>query len=123
MSSEDPTQNYPSPESYETRNELKQMLFEVLREVLAQEVTPRFDQIESRLDKSSPALKQWNVFKKNSYGIFAFPNSKPRAGCLIWNIPKRVNQRNKSFSNPPVRQRRSGLIDLARMGGGITSYV
>lgn len=57
MSSEDPTQNYPSPESYETRNELKQMLFEVLREVLAQEVTPRFDQIESRLDKIESRLE------------------------------------------------------------------
>lgn len=56
MSSEDPTQNYPSPESYETRNDLKQMLFEVLREVLAQEVAPRFDQIESRLDRIESRL-------------------------------------------------------------------
>lgn len=57
MSGEDPTRNYPSPENYETRNELKQMLFEVLREVLAQEVTPRFDQIESRLDKIESRLE------------------------------------------------------------------
>ncbi|MBI4752231.1 MAG: hypothetical protein HY774_27400 [Acidobacteria bacterium] len=56
MSSEDPTRNYPSPESYETRNDLKQMLFEVLREVLAQEVIPRFDKIESRLDKIESRL-------------------------------------------------------------------
>lgn len=57
MSSEDPTRNYPSPENYETRNDLKQMLFEVLREVLAQEVTPRFDKIESRLDRIESRLE------------------------------------------------------------------
>ena len=67
MSSEDPTQNYPSPENYEARNELKQMLFEVLREVLAQEVTPRLDKIESRLEAvergQKELLRDFRLFK------------------------------------------------------------
>ncbi|MBI4748987.1 MAG: hypothetical protein HY774_10895 [Acidobacteria bacterium] len=47
--SEDPTKNYPPPESYQTRNDLRQMLAEVVREALVQEVIPRFEHLESEL--------------------------------------------------------------------------
>lgn len=50
MSSDDPTKKYPPPEDFETRNNLKQMLTEVVKEVLAQEIIPRLDRIESRLE-------------------------------------------------------------------------
>ena len=50
MSSDDPTKKYPPPEDYLTRNNLEEMLTTVVRKVIAQDVLPRLDRIEQRLD-------------------------------------------------------------------------
>lgn len=51
MNSEDPTRKYPSPEDYQTRNNLEELLTRVVREVVTQEVTPQFAQLNQRLDR------------------------------------------------------------------------
>lgn len=51
MNSEDPTRNYPSPEDYQTRNNLEELLTRVVREVISQEVTPQFTQLNQRFDR------------------------------------------------------------------------
>ena len=57
MSSEDPTRKYPSPEDYQTRNNLEELLTRVVREVVIQEVTPQFSQLNQRLDRLEAAFQ------------------------------------------------------------------
>ncbi|HMW00941.1 MAG TPA: hypothetical protein PKE58_12450 [Acidobacteriota bacterium] len=57
MNSEDPTRKYPSPEDYQTRNNLEELLTRVVREVVIQEVTPQFAQLNQRLDRLEAAFQ------------------------------------------------------------------
>ena len=57
MSSDDPTKKYPPPEDYLTRNNLEEMLTTVVRKVIAQDVLPRLDRIEQRLDQVEKGQK------------------------------------------------------------------
>lgn len=51
MNSEDPTQKYPPPESFQTRNDLEAMLVAVVTRVIEQKIDPQFAQINQRLEQ------------------------------------------------------------------------
>ncbi len=58
MNTDDPTKRYePAPS---TNVDLRQMLLEVVREVIAQEVTPRLDRLEKGLTEVQSELKKLN---------------------------------------------------------------
>ncbi len=56
MSSDDPTKKYPPPEDYLTRNNLEEMLTNVVRRVIAQDVLPRLDRMETEITEVKDRL-------------------------------------------------------------------
>ena len=48
--SDDPTNKYPLPENYLTRNDLEAVLVRVVRDLIVTEINPQFQELNQRLN-------------------------------------------------------------------------
>ena len=75
--SDDPTNKYPLPENYLTRNDLEAVLVRVVRDLIVTEINPQFQElnrevaeIKNRLDKIDQRLDRLEKGQRDLVGDF-----------------------------------------------------